>query len=38
MDKDSGKSTEIKLFTTISHMYFRIPKRELTSCNKLYDS
>jgi len=28
----------VNFFTTISHMYFKIPKREPTSFNKLDDS
>jgi len=33
--KSSGDKSEREHFTTISHTYFKIPKREPTSFNKL---
>jgi len=40
VDKNSSADeiANVNVFTTISHTYFRIPKREPTSFNKLDDS
>ena len=39
-DKNSSgdEIANVNFFTTISHTYFKIPKREPISCNKLDDS
>jgi len=39
IDKNSSgdEIANVNFLTTISHSYFKIPKRELTLFNKLYD-